>query len=97
MGFIKGGLTLPDKNHPPIVCCVKTELQVAIVAKKCQDYGIHSIIKIKPYIDISQLKKALRNKFQEMKYELCPCGTGKKFKFCCYEKEMAFDFLDQYS
>ena len=20
------------------------------------------------------------------KYEPCPCGSGKKFKFCCYEK-----------
>lgn len=80
----------------PIVCYVMNELQVAIVAKKCQDYGIQSIIKIKPYIDISQLKKALKTVLHDMKYEPCPCGKGKKFKFCCYEKELNFD-LEQYS
>jgi uncharacterized protein YecA (UPF0149 family) len=20
------------------------------------------------------------------KYDLCPCGSGRKFKFCCFEK-----------
>lgn len=24
-------------------------------------------------------------------YELCPCGSGKKFKFCCYKKAKTFD------
>jgi len=25
--------------------------------------------------------------FKAMKYEPCPCGSGKKFKFCCYGKK----------
>lgn len=75
----------------PIVCHVTNDLQAAIVAKKCQDYGIHSIIKIKPYVDISQLKKILKAKLDEKKYNLCPCGKGRKLKFCCYEKELHFD------
>jgi len=78
-------------NAKPVVCYVKTELQVALVAKKCQDYGIQSIIKLKPFVDISQLKKVLKAKIQDKKYDLCPCGKGKKFKFCCYEKEINFD------
>lgn len=79
-----------DKGTP-IVCYVRNELQAAIVTKRCQDYGIHSIIQIKPYVDISLLKKILKNKLNEKKYDLCPCGKGKKFKFCCYEKELHFD------
>ena len=36
-----------------IVCSVVTELQAAQVAKICQDHGIQSVIKMKPFVEIS--------------------------------------------
>ena len=71
-----------------IVCSVVTELQAAQVAKICQDHGIQSVIKMKPFVDISQLKKAVKVKLKGRLYDPCPCGKGSKFKFCCYKKEI---------
>ncbi|MCQ6282546.1 SEC-C metal-binding domain-containing protein [Bacillus sp. EB600] len=68
----------------PLVCSVVTELQAAQVGKICQDYGIQAIINIKPFVEISQIKKAVKAKLKERLYNLCPCGSGQKFKFCCY-------------
>lgn len=68
-----------------IVCSVMTELQAAQVGKICQDYGIQSVIKMKPFVDISQLKKAVKVKVKERLYDPCPCGKGGEFKFCCYQ------------
>lgn len=82
---------MTNRNPPKerqIVCYVVNELQLAQVAKICNDYGIYSIIKIKPYVDLSQLKKALKIKMKDKLYEPCPCGKGGKFKFCCYKNEI---------
>ncbi|MCM3089956.1 MULTISPECIES: DNA-binding protein [unclassified Cytobacillus] len=76
-----------------IYCSVVTELQAAQVTKICQDYGIQSVIKLKPYVDISQLKKALKTKMKDKLYDPCPCGKGKKFKFCCYKDELEIKLL----
>lgn len=78
-----------------IVCCVQNELQAAQITKICQDFDIHTLIKIKPYIDIAELKKALRAKVKERLYDPCPCGKEKKFKFCCYEDTINFKFLNE--
>lgn len=78
-----------------IVCTVKSELQAAQVTKICQDYDIQSVIKIKPYIDISDLKKALRSKLKDRLYEPCICGKEKKFKFCCYETTINIQLLNE--
>lgn len=75
----------------PIVCLVVTELQAAKVAKICQDYGIQSIIKMKPFVDISQLKKVVKSKMKARLYDPCPCGKGRKYKFCCYKNEIKFE------
>lgn len=64
------------------------KLQAAQVAKICQDHGIQSVIKIKSFVDISQLKKAVKEKLKEKLYEPCPCGKGGKYKFCCYKNEI---------
>ncbi|WP_057767310.1 hypothetical protein [Cytobacillus praedii] len=74
----------------PIVCHVVNEQQLAQVAKICNDFGIQSIIKIKPKVDISQLKKALKVKMKDRLYDPCPCGKSGKYKFCCYKKEVNF-------
>ena len=29
------------------------------------------------------------------KYQLCPCGSGKKLKFCCYEKHRVLDRVSE--
>ncbi|SDN52911.1 hypothetical protein [Bacillus sp. OK048] len=75
-------------KEKPIVCSVVTELQAAQVAKLCENYGIQAIIQIKPFVDISILKKTVKAKMKEKLYEPCPCGKGMKFKFCCYQKEV---------
>jgi uncharacterized protein YchJ len=75
-------------KEKPIVCSVVTELQAAKVAKLCENYGIQAIIRMKPFVDISQLKKTVKTKMKEKLYEPCPCGKGMKFKFCCYQKEV---------
>jgi uncharacterized protein YecA (UPF0149 family) len=43
---------------------------------------------MKPFVDISHLKKTVKAKMKEKLYEPCPCGKGMKFKFCCYQKEI---------
>lgn len=72
----------------PLVCSVVSELQAAQVTKICQDYSIQAIIRMKPFVEISQLKKAVKAKMRERIYDPCPCGSGKKFKFCCYQDEV---------
>lgn len=72
----------------PIACSVVTEIQAAQVAKLCETYKIQAIIRIKPIVDISQLKKVVKAKMKERLYDPCPCGTGRKFKFCCYHNEV---------
>ncbi|NWQ42678.1 DNA-binding protein [Bacillus sp. EB106-08-02-XG196] len=75
-------------KEKPIVCSVVTELQAAQVAKLCESYDIQAIIRMKPFVDISHLKKTVKAKMKEKLYEPCPCGKGKKFKFCCYQTEV---------
>jgi uncharacterized protein YecA (UPF0149 family) len=75
-------------KEKPIVCSVVTELQAAQVAKLCESYGIQAIIRMKPIVDISHLKKMLKAKMKERLYDPCPCGKGMKFKFCCYRNEV---------
>ncbi|OLS34070.1 hypothetical protein [Bacillus sp. MRMR6] len=77
---------LPKEKQ--IVCSVVTELQAAQVAKLCESYGIQAIIRMKPFVDISHLKKIVKAKMKERLYDPCPCGKEKKFKFCCYPKEV---------
>lgn len=72
----------------PIACSVVTELQAAQVSKLCETYQVQAIIQIKPIVDIRQLKKVIKAKMKERLYDPCPCGTGKKFKFCCYYNEV---------
>jgi len=51
---------LKISKDSPLVCSVVTELQAAQVGKICQDYGIQAIINIKPFVEISQIKKAVK-------------------------------------
>lgn len=75
----------------PLVCSVVTELQAAQVGKICQDNGIQAIIRMRPFVEISQLKKAVKAKMREKLYDPCHCGSGKKFKFCCYHDAVDFN------
>ncbi|HHP1117791.1 MULTISPECIES: SEC-C metal-binding domain-containing protein [Bacillus cereus group] len=42
--------------------------------------------------DISDLRKAIKDyKRPANIYENCPCNSGKKYKFCCMNKEIKLD------
>jgi uncharacterized protein YchJ len=89
-----GGTFMENTNvqkEKPLVCSVISELQAAQVAKICQDYGLQAIIRIRPFVEISQIKKAVKAKLKESLYEPCPCGSEKKFKFCCYPKKLEIE------
>jgi hypothetical protein len=89
--FIGGDRLMTKQKFPRqelIECSVITELQAAQVTKICQDYNIQSVIRVKPFVDISQLKKAIKRKMHDRLYDLCPCGKGRKYKFCCYKSDI---------
>jgi len=74
----------------PIIVHVQSEERARYVAKVCAAHGWHYIIGFefdKPE-DISDLEKAL-NPSEPIRSEkigrndLCPCGSGKKYKKCC--------------
>lgn len=81
----------PIQRHELIECSVVTELQAAIITKICKENDIKSIIKIKPFVDIKQLKKALKTKLKDKLYDPCSCGSGEKLKFCCYENKLKIE------
>jgi SWIM/SEC-C metal-binding protein len=74
----------------PIIVHVQSEERARHVAEVCAAHGWHYIIGFefdKPE-DISDLEKAL-NPSEPIRSEkigrndLCPCGSGKKYKKCC--------------
>ncbi len=81
---------LGTEKHPAIAR-VKTEKRLGEVASICQEHGWHYIIGLEPdkpedIADIEHLLNPLKPKAASRKVgrnELCPCGSGKKYKKCC--------------
>jgi len=58
----------------------------------CDKFGLHFIMGFEFTEDLSNLKKALKEKLTPSDpYVPCPCGSGEKYKFCCAKKMKNFD------
>lgn len=75
----------------PAIVRVQTMQRVEEISELCDQHGIHFIIGLEPDKpeDISDVERALaahQPAYRVVKIgrnELCPCGSGKKFKKCC--------------
>ena len=75
----------------PAIVRVQTMQRVEEIRELCDKHGIHFIIGLEPDKpeDISDVERALaarqpaRRVEKPGRNELCPCGSGKKFKKCC--------------
>lgn len=80
----------------PVVVKVATEEKAEKVAQVCERYGFHFIMGLDWYENLSDLKKALKERLAPGNvYDPCPCDSGKKYKFCCAEKVKNFN-LDEF-
>ena len=78
--------TLGSEHHPVIVK-VNSEERAARVAEICEEYGFKYIVGLEYDEDLTDLKKAIQQRRIPVNvYDPCPCGSGKKFKFCCAKK-----------
>jgi len=79
-------------DQRPLVLRVPSERRLRKVTELCEKYGFKFIIGLDPPEDLADLKEALRQKMiPEDVYAPCPCGSGKKFKFCCAKKPLDLD------
>ncbi len=86
-------MTYPlGSEQRPLVLRVPSEQRLQKVTAICDEYGFKFIIGLEPPEDLTDLKKALMQKMTPKDvYAPCPCGSGKKFKFCCAKKPMDLD------
>ncbi|MBD2872774.1 SEC-C domain-containing protein [Paenibacillus sp. IB182493] len=90
----------PEKEwgseRQPIIVKVRTEERAAQVARVCDHFNWHYIMGMEFTEDLSDLKKALKERFAPANvYDPCPCGSEAKYKFCCAKTIKNFD-LNQY-
>ena len=71
----------------PLALRVTSEEKLNEVIDICEHHGFISIIGLAGSEDLTDLRKAIQQKMiPEDVYSPCPCGSGKKFKFCCAKK-----------
>lgn len=76
----------------PIIVKVNSEEKVDKVAKICEKYGWQFILGLEPQEDLTDLKRALKKEMEpDDPYSPCPCGSDKKYKFCCKKRMANFD------
>ncbi|MCI0768541.1 SEC-C metal-binding domain-containing protein [Bacillus sp. TL12] len=82
---------LGSKEHP-IIVKVSSQTRADKVAAICEAYNFYYIVGLEFNEDISDLKKAIKDCSRPANiYENCPCNSGKKYKFCCMNKEIELD------
>ncbi|WP_369680619.1 YecA family protein [Bacillus sp. AFS023182] len=73
----------------------QTFLQIIILYYKSSNFILNPhyyIVGLGFNEDISDLKKAIKDCSRPANtYENCPCNSGKKYKFCCMNKEIELD------
>jgi len=76
----------------PIVVKVNSEEKGQKIAQICDRLGLHYIMGFELKEDLSDLKQVIKEKFAPASpYNLCPCGSGTKYKFCCAKKVKNLD------
>lgn len=76
----------------PVILKVKNVERAQQLMEICEKHNINCILTIEPIEDISDLRKALRERRKpDNVYAPCPCGSGKKYKFCCAKKPLEID------
>jgi len=71
----------------PLALRVTSEEKLNEVIDICDHHGFIYIIGLAGSEDLTDLRKAIQQKMiPEDVYSPCPCGSGKKFKFCCAKK-----------
>jgi hypothetical protein len=76
----------------PVIVKVTSEKMMRKVAEICEEYNLHFIAGLENQEDLTDLKKAIKEKASpENIYDPCPCGSGAKFKFCCFKKEIVLN------
>ncbi len=84
---------LGSKKHPAVVR-VKTQKRAEEILELCSKHGWEVIVGLEPNKseNVSDVKKLLvlsESKTTETKVgrnDPCPCGSGLKFKKCCFKK-----------
>ena len=80
----------------PIIVKVKTQEKAGKVGLICDHFGWKYIVGLEYEEDLTDLKRALKEKMSPASvYDLCPCGSGEKYKFCCGKKMKNLD-LDKF-
>lgn len=73
----------------PVIVKVTSEKMMEKVAEICDKYDLHLIAGLEDQEEMTDLKRAVKEKIApEYIYDPCPCGSGAKYKFCCYKKEI---------
>jgi hypothetical protein len=74
-------------SQRPVIVKVNSEMKAQRVAEICKEYDFQYIVGIEVDEDITDLKKAIQQRNTPSNiYAPCPCGSGKKYKFCCAKK-----------
>jgi uncharacterized protein YecA (UPF0149 family) len=76
----------------PVIVKVTSEKMANKVAEICEKFGFQFIAGFEAMEDLTDLKLAIKEKTAPKNiYDLCPCGSGAKYKFCCMEKEIVLN------
>lgn len=76
----------------PIIVKVKSEEKAEKVVEICEQYGWIYILGFELMEDLTDLKKAMRERIKPSNpYDPCPCNSGKKYKFCCSKKSIELE------
>ena len=79
---------LGSENNP-IIIKVRTRAQAEKITTICDEYDFYYMISLELNEDLTNLKKAIKGRTRPMDiYNLCACSSGKKYKFCCMNKEI---------
>ena len=82
----------PGSQERPVIVKVTSEKMAKKVAEIREEHGFQFIAGFEPEENLDDLKLAIKEKSKPNTiYDLCPCGSGAKYKFCCMKKEIVFD------
>ena len=88
---------LGSKKNPAVVR-VRSQSRAKEILALCDDQGWQVVVGIEPEEpeDISDVTKLIRKKAPKQsssftprysRNDYCPCGSGKKYKNCCWDKD----------